>query len=83
MATPKRDEACGSQLAAARLAVRTRLLFSPARRDEAAFAVPGHGDFLFVKVFAVPQFAGDLAVALVERFAIVCVEAKPHFPAAA
>src|ERR1700735_311032 len=59
------------------------LLGIPAWWGQTAFAIGGEFHVGVVETLAVPELARDLAVALVERFAVVRVEAETDSVAAA
>src|ERR1700735_2590157 len=54
----------------------------PVRRDEPPFTVGREAQTRFIQSLAVPQFAGHLPVPLIERLAIIGVDAQAHFRAA-
>src|ERR1041385_518372 len=54
----------------------------PGRRQPTP-AILGHCDIRLVKVLSIPKLARDLAVRLVERFAVIRISAAPHFSATA
>ena len=53
------------------------------RRKQSAFAVGGEHDSGFIKMGSIPKLAGDLAMALVQRLAVIGVQAQTHTRAAA
>src|ERR1700679_531318 len=54
----------------------------PVRRDEPPFAVGREAQTGLIQGLAVPQFTGHLPVPLIERLAIIGIDAQAHFRAA-
>src|SRR5580704_11862351 len=55
----------------------------PVRRDQSPFAVGRSRRPGLLQIDSVPQLAGHLSMALIERLAVVGVLAQPHLPAPA
>src|ERR1700733_1305558 len=55
----------------------------PPRRNEPPLAVGREAHAGFAQCVSIPQLAGDLAVPLIERLAVIGVDAQAHFRAAA
>src|SRR2546430_17648611 len=49
------------------------------RWQQTSPAIFGHGDVRLVEFFSIPELARDLAVGLIERFAVIGVSAAAYF----
>jgi hypothetical protein len=62
-------------------AQRKRSSCIPPGRRQPAFAVSGERDSGLIEILSIPTRAGDLAMALIERFAIIGIGAQTHLVA--